>query len=499
MKQLVSSKQSEQPVEGRWQVGDQVELTVERAALGGRLLGYGPDGRVVWVNSKQPLAPGDLVLSIVHKVTKRSAEVNVIQVIAESDDRVATFCDYVALCGGCPWQAISEEKQVETLQRDIDRMLSRATQLDVPWLPAWRQETQRWRSTARLHTHGSEQLGFYGPTGLIDLPSCAVFADPLPRMLDELRSELLPVLKGGRAELRLSAAHEASSGTVAVDLFGQWERNHLNEIERQLERLCLQGGPLHGASLEAHTPRLLQQFKKGQGVNRRSSLASRTQGRRSGGSRKRRDRQSKGRSSRQELRVSEAYRQDLFPVEKTWGKAVNLLTTPHHAGAFMQAHQSGNLALVQQVLLGLGDAKQILELYAGSGNFSAPMARSSQERVITALEFDPRAVASLNMLAETEQLSINGHAQSIDQLPEGDFDHVLLDPPRAGAAPIIHALAQAHRQGVQGITYISCHPAALARDLEVLAQAGWRLVSARLFHLFPHSGHAEVYCLLKRT
>ena len=165
----------------------------------------------------------------------------------------------------------------------------------------------------------------------------------------------------------------------------------------------------------------------------------------------------------------------------------------------MQAHQRGNQALIEEVICGVGDAHHVLELYAGSGNLTLPLAQAHPQRRLVALEYDIAAVASLNQVAHKitagGEPRISALAQSIDQLPEGDFDHIVLDPPRAGAAPVIEAIAQ---HTASKITYISCHPAALARDLRKLAGHGWRVESARIFHLFPHSGHAEVYCLLSR-
>lgn len=168
----------------------------------------------------------------------------------------------------------------------------------------------------------------------------------------------------------------------------------------------------------------------------------------------------------------------------------------------MQAHQRGNQALIKQVLEGVGDAQHVLELYAGSGNLTLPLALAHPERRVTALEYNLDAVSALNEIAAQRTASAGGPritalAQSIEELPSDSYDHILLDPPRSGAATVIDEIA-AH-PSAQKITYISCHPAALARDLKTLARSGWRVEVARLFHLFPHSGHSEIYCLLSRS
>jgi 23S rRNA (uracil1939-C5)-methyltransferase len=184
------------------------------------------------------------------------------------------------------------------------------------------------------------------------------------------------------------------------------------------------------------------------------------------------------------------------PHLQLWGLPYNTLVgVDHPASAFMQAHQRGNSALVQEVVEGARDDKNILELYAGSGNFTLPLARAEEGREVLALEYEQAAVQRLNEAARSQQLRVTAQSQMITALPEGLFDHIILDPPRAGAATIIEALATSQ---AQTITYISCHPAALARDLEVLSRQGWKVEMCRLYHLFPHSGHIEVYCRLTR-
>jgi 23S rRNA (uracil1939-C5)-methyltransferase len=76
------------------------------------------------------------------------------------------------------------------------------------------------------------------------------------------------------------------------------------------------------------------------------------------------------------------------------------------------------------------------------------------------------------------------------------WDAVLLDPPRTGAeAPV----AELGATGARRIVYVSCHPATLARDAQVLAQKhGFELRAARVFDMFPHTHHVEALALFAR-
>ena len=227
-----------------WRQGELVEVIVGKAIYGGKMMGSAPDGRVAWLNSAEPLSIGDRVSARVNKVGKRSYEVQVAAVLEQGPDRVEPFCPHVARCGGCPWQAISLEQQLHSLERDISRMLSRALGEEVVLAPsyvaqiggdgrgeAWRDS---WRHTARLHVvtqrDGQISLGFFGKGGVFDLDRCPLFAPILNELLTVVRSSLLSDLGGGKVELRLSAAREARSGTIALSLFGEWSEERLSLI-----------------------------------------------------------------------------------------------------------------------------------------------------------------------------------------------------------------------------------------------------------------------------
>ncbi len=451
--------------EGAQGLPETLTLTIERAALGGRLLARAPDGRVAWVEGVVGI--GDEVEARLLRAQKRSVEARAERVLAEGAERAAPFCERVTRCGGCPWQALTDAQQLEALERDVARELERVMGAPLPWASSFSSPERAWRHTARLHLRaprgGAPALGFFDAAGeVVDLPSCPTFAPALNAALSAAREALLGVGAAlGEGELRLSAALGARSATLSMTL----RRPLTPELRAALgvvfERLCgEEGGALHGVALSAPlggAPRAGAALEEGEGAR--------------------------------------------FE-ERSWGRPFNDLQhrdrrVPHHAAAFMQAHQEGNGALIDEVVSGCAGDARLLELYAGSGNLSAHLARAEEGRRLTCLELDPRAVGALRALAAAEGLPISAEVQRISALPpgvaRGEFDHVVLDPPREGAAPIMEELALAP---VRAISYISCHPAALARDLAPLKARGWRVARARLFHLFPHSGHAEVYVQL---
>ena len=78
----------------------------------------------------------------------------------------------------------------------------------------------------------------------------------------------------------------------------------------------------------------------------------------------------------------------------------------------------------------------------------------------------------------------------------GPFDKILIDPPRSGAAELVKILPDAWPRR---IVYVSCDSATFARDAGVLvSQRGFRLVSAGVVNMFPHTAHVESIALFER-
>ena len=77
------------------------------------------------------------------------------------------------------------------------------------------------------------------------------------------------------------------------------------------------------------------------------------------------------------------------------------------------------------------------------------------------------------------------------------FDLVVLDPPREGAKRLV--VEQVVDRAPRAVAYVACDPAALARDLAIFAEHGYRLERLRAFDLFPMTHHVECVALLTKT
>ena len=176
---------------------------------------------------------------------------------------------------------------------------------------------------------------------------------------------------------------------------------------------------------------------------------------------------------------------------------------------FWQTHVRGAEVLANAVLSGaFGDeassGRAVMELYSGAGLFSVPLARAVGEsgRVVT-LEGDEGAVrdAGENLAAFDW---VDAFAGNVDREGVVDLsgqlgavpDVVVADPPRAGAgAEVCEAIAAT---GAPRVVLVSCDPAAGARDLRALTEAGYELESLQAWDLFPHTHHVEMVSVLAR-
>lgn len=137
-----------------------------------------------------------------------------------------------------------------------------------------------------------------------------------------------------------------------------------------------------------------------------------------------------------------------------------------------------------------------LDLFAGVGLFSIPLAKHF-ERVI-AVESNPAAVRDLetNMRG---QGTIEVRTADVERFLERNKERpefVVLDPPRDGLAP--EAAKRLGRLQPARITYVSCEPPTLARDLAVLLEAGYACSEIHMFDLFPQTFHMETVVRLRR-
>lgn len=171
------------------------------------------------------------------------------------------------------------------------------------------------------------------------------------------------------------------------------------------------------------------------------------------------------------------------------------------ADGFWQVHPGAPRVLVETVLelLDPQPGEKALDLYAGVGLFAAYLAeRVGEPGRVVAVEGSRTACAhAKENLREFRRARVE--AGSVDRVLatayDEPFDLVVLDPPREGAKRKV--VEQVVDRAPRAVAYVACDPAALARDVAVFAEHGYRLVSLRAFDLFPMTSHTECVALLE--
>ncbi len=432
------------PPENDLQSGQELTLAIEDLAAGGDGLAHAPDGRVIFVPGA---LAGETARVRVERVKRDFARAELLDIEQASSERVEPACPLFGRCGGCQMQHLSYAAQARAKAAWVERALSRLGGLPEVESIASPQEWG-WRHRVRLAL-GPQGPGFYAAKSnqVVPVERCPVAADDINRLLPGLTQGFAGKAAQHIAWLELLAGGGRSFVTCGLDS----RRPLSNRWRKELRSLCRRAG--------ATATRL--------------------------------------------------HYNGLEPWERGPEEGVDYLaqegpSLTAYPGEFCQANFAANAALIELVLSVAAEAPEgeVLELYAGGGNFSLPLAASG--RAVLAVEGDPESHQSAVHLARREGLS-DGLEQHQAEAAEATaslaaqgerFALALLDPPRAGAREVMPYLVNL---APSRIIYVSCHPAALARDAAVLLGAGYAMTRLIAVDLFPHTGHTEAVLVLDRA
>lgn len=144
---------------------------------------------------------------------------------------------------------------------------------------------------------------------------------------------------------------------------------------------------------------------------------------------------------------------------------------------------------------------KVLDLFCGLGNFSLPIARKVTH--VTGVEGSSELVLRSKENADKNDITnVDFYAADLFEDFSGmkwaqqKYDRILLDPARSGAKEIVEYLP---KFGAHTVVYVSCNPSTLARDTEIMVhQNGYKLITAGVMDMFPHTAHVESIALFKK-
>lgn len=413
--------------------------------------------------------PGETVSFERMRKHRQHDEARLLEVLRPAAERVTPRCAHFGVCGGCALQHLAPEAQLILKEKELRDNLERVARVQCrTWLPPLRGPVWGYRRRARLGAKyvpkkGKVVVGFRERLApyVADVSHCEVLAAPVGALVQPL-AELL-----GELDIRQHVPQiEVAVADNATALVLRVLRTPTEEDRGKLRDFAA-----------VHAVRLFLQ--------------------------------SGGMDSVEELAAGESAGDTTGAVTGATPLNYELpafgLTLDFAPTDFVQVNGAVNQALVARAmeLLRPNPQSRVLDLYCGLGNFTLALARSAGYVVgvegAAALVDRARHNARRNGLCNVEFHV--GDLSTPTQLPagwlRGPYTHVLLDPPRVGAAP--EMLAAIAGFAPERVLYVSCHPGSLARDLAVLVhEHGFILESAGVVDMFPHTAHVESMALLGR-
>ncbi len=339
-------------------------------------------------------------------------------------------CRHFPECGGCQLQHLDDESWAQFLTARVAGALA-AHHLEAP-IRAPALSPPRTRRRAALHAEGKGRvtLGFSAEASLdiVDIVECHVLRPELFALVAPLRKLLARLGLKRRADV------------------------HMTLADRGVDLLIARFAPEGLAAAEALTA-----FAQDHALARLSL-------------------------------------DDGYGAETRWEPEPATITlggipVPLPVGAFLQATEEGEAALVAAVKEAIGNATTTADLFAGLGTFALALPGK-----VYAAEAARDAILSLKAAAASVRRPVFAEHRDLYRRPltsaELDrFDAIVLDPPRAGAREQMPALAASK---VGSIAYVSCNPSSVSRDAAVLCEAGWRIDWVRPVGQFRWSTHVEL-------
>jgi 23S rRNA (uracil1939-C5)-methyltransferase len=431
-------------------IHSQSELVqIEKAVYGGSFLAR-LDGKAVFV----PLAlPGETARVRITEEKRGYATAEVEEIVNAAPERVVPACPHFGTCGGCQYQHTGYVTQLDLKRAILRETLERGglrVACEIGVIAGTDAEAWGYRNRIRLAFDAKGNPGYRGrrSNAVVPITECPIAAPLLVRAaiaFAEVARLFAPQLRAEEVSLFCDAAESSLLTSVFV------KSSQRGILDVLAGAMCERVPELKGIELVA---------------------AAREQ-------------------EKQTPRTIARWGGDYLTY-----RAAGFDYRVDH-GAFFQVNRRLVDALVEHVTAGHKGALA-WDLFAGVGLFARKIA-GCFERVI-AVESAPAAMPGL----ETNLHGTNGspvQAWTLDFLrSEGKKERpylIIVDPPRAGLGPeITSALAETNAPAV---TYVSCDPATLTRDLRTLLDSGYSIDSVTLADLFPQTFHLETVVRLRHA
>lgn len=409
-------------------------------------------GNGVAFDGKKPIfvagaLPNEEVLVQLVEDKRQYSKAKIIKICKASPERIAPFCPYYRQCGGCDLQHLNHQAQITAKQDSLSQLMKKFALAEHGQEPSIVGKDKGYRRRARLSVKVDKsnqlKMGFRqrGSNDIVTIESCPVLSSRLNHLLPPLYI-LLDSLKGRR-------------------IIG-----HVELVEADIEPVLLVRAM---KNLHDQDVQMLIDFARQHKLSVYLKL--------------------------QDKAVEHLYGE--VPFYQLGDIKLNF-----EPQDFIQVNSSVNQKMVEQAIdwLAIKDKDKVLDLFCGLGNFSLPIAQRAS--LVTGVEgVDAMVVrakenASCNHIENVQFFQADLDSEQGKMIVgQENYNKILLDPARAGAMAVMAHVAQSNATHV---VYVSCDPATLARDAQILLDSGYKLAKLGMLDMFPHTRHLEAMALFVR-
>ena len=415
------------------------ELVLEKHTYGGDTMGRLPDGRAVFV----PFGlPGERVRVRLTEEKKNFARGEIMEILDRSTDRISAKCKHFGECGGCHYQHLPYEKQLEIKTEILRDQLTRIGKIENPPV----QPTVACPEPWNYRNHIQFSLSENGRVGFIRS------VDGLSPSTSSRSRSILEITECHLPEPTLNDFWPQLQFEPGTDV----ERVSLREGNEQL-MLVLESKSPEPPDLEIET----------------------------------------------DISVTHVYEENTVVIAGSDHILIPVLDRVFKvsAASFFQVNTAMAEKMVQHLItqLAISQSSTLLDIYCGVGLFSAFFA-SRSKNVIGIESSAPACEDFVVNLDEFDNVELyEGLAEEILPALVGRIanpPYVVVDPPRAGIER--HALDAIAQLKPPVVAYVSCDPSTLARDAKRLIESGYKLQQVTPFDLFPQTYHIESISIFER-
>ncbi len=426
------------------------ELEIESLSHEGRGIAH-LEEKVIFVSGA---LPGEKVIAERAFSRAKFEEADVSEVLVASPKRITPKCAVFGICGGCSFQHLSSEDQIDAKGKWLkDAFEQQAKTEPKNWLEPLQVQDWGYRRKARLGVRFVAKkdkvlVGFREKKSgwIANMDRCEVLHPSIGEHLVAL----------GSAIEKLSIKSQVPQLEVAV------AENNTVLILRHLEPLSAKDGQI---LLDCASDLGISFYTQSGGEETVKPLGE--------------------------------------PVVLTYSHPKYNIEMAFLPTDFTQVNFKLNQKMVSLAidLLALNNNDEVIDLFCGLGNFTLPMARYA--KYVVGIEGDSGLIERAKENAQRNDIqNVDFYKADLFKEVAGfewfrgkKYNKALIDPARSGAIEIVELLP---KLGVERLVYVSCNPATLARDTEKLIEMGYTLETAGVMDMFPQTAHVESIALFTK-